>query len=64
MKKTHDPILVEVFKAFGNASRLAEALQISRQAVFNWNRVPLKHVRFIAEKTGMKRDDLRPDIYG
>lgn len=63
-KKLRDPILFDVFKAFGGAAKLAHQLNVTRQSVSQWNQVPLKHVRMIARMTGLTPAELRPDIYG
>lgn len=62
MKET-DPIILDVFKACGGPSKIAKALGISRQAVSQWGKVPLKHVRYISQRTGFSPAVLRPDIY-
>jgi DNA-binding transcriptional regulator YdaS (Cro superfamily) len=61
--KAHDPIILDVYRAYGSASQLARALGITRQCVCQWRKVPLKHVRAIAQFTGISRAVLRPDIY-
>jgi len=62
MKET-DPIVLDVLKACGGASKIAKELGITRQAVSQWRRVPLKYVRFIAQRTGFSPSVLRPDIF-
>ena len=44
-------------------SDIARALDLSRQAVSRWDKVPAKHVLRIEELTGVSRHVLRPDIY-
>jgi DNA-binding transcriptional regulator YdaS (Cro superfamily) len=61
--KHHDPILLDVFRAYGTASNLAKSLGVSRQAVCQWHKVPLKYVRRISAFTGILPEVLRPDIY-
>lgn len=63
MKKDRSKILNDVFRACGNASTLAEWLGVSKQAVSNWDKVPLRHLKFISEQTGISRRKLRPDLY-
>jgi DNA-binding transcriptional regulator YdaS (Cro superfamily) len=58
-----DPILTEVFAAYGSASSLSRTLGISRQCVGQWKRIPLKYVRDVAKRTGISPDRLRPDVY-
>jgi Bacterial toxin YdaS len=47
----------------GGRARLAEALGINRQAIFFWERVPIRHLDRIEKLTGIPREDLRPDIF-
>lgn len=61
--KERDPILVEVFAAYGGASHLAKELGVSRQCVSQWSKVPLKYIRQIARHTQISPQRLRPDIY-
>jgi hypothetical protein len=61
--KTHDPIILDVYRSYGSASKLARELGITRQCVSQWRKIPLKHVREIARVTGIPPAVLRPDIY-
>jgi hypothetical protein len=56
-------ILKKVFDHYGGAAALAYELNITRQAVWQWQAVPLKYVRKIEADTGIPREKLRPDIY-
>lgn len=47
----------------GTISSLAKILKISRQAVSQWDCVPLERVLVVEEKTGVPRQELRPDFY-
>jgi hypothetical protein len=47
----------------GNASRLATRLGISSQAVGRWRKVPPLRVLEVERITGVRRQDLRPDLY-
>lgn len=62
MKET-DPIILDVLKACGGPSKIAKELGITRQAVSQWRQVPLKYVRFFAQRTGFSPSVLRPDIF-
>lgn len=42
---------------------LARALDLTRQAVSRWARVPPRHVLTVEALTGVSRHVLRPDIY-
>ena len=61
--KERDPLLERVFRKCGNMSNLARKLNLSRQAVSKWDRVPLTHIKQVSEVTGLTREELRPDIY-
>ena len=50
-------------KAAGGAPALAAKLRISKQAVFQWKRVPVDRVLEIERLTGIPRHVLRSDIY-
>lgn len=63
MRKDRDPILLKVFRAFGSATMLAVTLGVSKQAVSRWDKLPLRHLKFISEQTGISRRKLRPDLY-
>jgi hypothetical protein len=61
--KSHDPIILDVYKSYGSAAKLAKELGITRQCVCQWQKIPLKHVRTIARYTGLSPAVLRPDVY-
>lgn len=46
----------------GNAG-LAERLNITSQAVSQWGQVPVSRVLAVEAATGVRREELRPDIY-
>jgi DNA-binding transcriptional regulator YdaS (Cro superfamily) len=48
----------------GSDTRVAEYLGISRQALQQWERVPVRHVLALEALTGVSRHELRPDVYG
>ncbi len=50
-------------ESVASISDLARALDLTRQAVSRWSRVPPKHVLKVEELTGVSRHTLRPDIY-
>ena len=58
-----DPILNEVFAAMGTAAALGAMLGVSRSAVSQWRRVPLRYLKQVSEFTGIPRRRLRPDLY-
>ncbi len=61
MKK--DPILNEVFAATGTAAALGAFLGVSRSAVSQWKKVPLRYLKQVSDLTGIPRRRLRPDLY-
>jgi len=47
----------------GKMAEIAAALGITRQAPYLWDSVPVERVRVVAEITGIKPHELRPDIF-
>lgn len=47
----------------GGLDRIAVPLDISRQAVHKWKRVPANRVLGVERVSGVSRHELRPDIY-
>ena len=43
---------------------LAKLVGKTRQTVYQWKVVPVRHVPRIVDLTGMTREQLRPDIFG
>jgi len=64
MKIRHDHILAEVFRRAGNKNQLAKALNVSRQYISAWTKIPLAQIDKVAEITKIPKKILRPDIYG
>lgn len=48
----------------GGPAEAARLLNITVQAVCQWQRIPVQHVLTIEAKSGVSRHLLRPDIYG
>jgi len=44
-------------------ARVARELGVTRSAVAMWQRVPAERVVEVEEITGIRREDLRPDLY-
>lgn len=58
-----NPALQRAIKAVGTAYKLAELLDISPQALSQWEEVPPLRVLQVEKHTGVPRYELRPDIY-
>ena len=60
-------IVDQAIKAAGGAAELAKACNLSRTSVLFWRRlkkgIPSHHVLAVEEKTGIPREQLRPDLY-
>jgi DNA-binding transcriptional regulator YdaS (Cro superfamily) len=50
-------------KQAGGGAKLATALNLKRQAVYQWQRIPADHVNTVERITGIPRHELRPDLY-
>lgn len=47
----------------GGVPRLAERLGVSRQALYQWRRIPADKVAALARETGLPERALRPDLF-
>jgi len=61
--KQKSPELLLVLSKFGTLGAISGALGISKAAVSVWRRVPVHHVRKVCELTGLRPDQVRPDIF-
>lgn len=59
----HNEILLSVFKRLAPTD-LASELGITKQAVYQWRKIPAERARDVERITGIPREYLRPDIYG
>jgi TorA maturation chaperone TorD len=59
-----DEGLVLAIKAAGSVSALARGLGISQPSVSAWSRIPAERVVAVEGLTGVRREFLRPDLYG
>jgi DNA-binding transcriptional regulator YdaS (Cro superfamily) len=59
------PILREASRYAGGPAKLAEAIGVSRQALYLWDKVPAERVPAIVDATGgaLSRHQLRPDLW-
>jgi DNA-binding transcriptional regulator YdaS (Cro superfamily) len=59
------PILREAAQRCGSMSAFAQAIGLSRSAVYQWKgRIPAERVIDVEQATGIPRTRLRPDLYG
>ena len=56
-------IISDVLCRAGGATALAEYLNVSRQTIYQWKRIPAARVSDISKLTGISREKLRPDIF-
>lgn len=54
----------QAIQAAGGVKPLADMLGLTRQAIYQWRRVPRGWAIEIEEKLGISRHALRPDIWG
>lgn len=58
-----DTALKRIRKTKGLMVVIAKSLDVSRQSVAQWKRVPTKYLRKVEKLTGIPRESLRPDLY-
>ena len=58
-----DPIILKVFELAGGASALAREMSLTRAALYKWEKIPFRHLRFISARTKIPKRELRPDLY-
>lgn len=65
MKKIKDrsPELLMVIIAAGGVRAISTHLGLSRQAVYQWAEVPLKHAASVAKLCNMDLREVRPDLF-
>lgn len=63
MRHNRTSALYEVFAAYGNATKTAKALGVTKQAVAAWKVVPFRHIKQIMDDTGLAREKIRPDLF-
>jgi TorA maturation chaperone TorD len=59
-----DSGLEAAIRAAGGVSELARRLGISQPSVSNWSRIPADRVLLVETATKVRREVLRPDLYG
>lgn len=55
--------LARAIQSAGGCAKLAEALGVTRGAIYLWKRVPAERVIPVERATGVPRQQLRPDLY-
>jgi DNA-binding transcriptional regulator YdaS (Cro superfamily) len=58
-----DTPLKRAIDAAGGLTKLAASLQITKQAVAQWDEVPPLQVLKVERASGISRHELRPDLY-
>jgi DNA-binding transcriptional regulator YdaS (Cro superfamily) len=54
----------EAVRREGSLKIVARRLEITTQAISQWERVPSHHVLALEEMSGISRHELRPDVFG
>ncbi len=63
MSDTSEAALSRAIKEAGGLTKLAASLNVSKQAVAQWDKVPPLRVLDVERASGVSRHDLRPDLY-
>lgn len=65
MARTRTDIgLQKAISAAGTISALAVRLNLTAQAVSQWDAVPIERCADVERETGVPRNELRPDVFG
>jgi DNA-binding transcriptional regulator YdaS (Cro superfamily) len=56
-------IIKSAAQRVGGVPALAARLGVSRQALYQWQRIPAEKVSLVARETGLAEHQLRPDLY-
>lgn len=64
MAESKDNGLKLAIEAAGTGDKLAAALEITPQAISQWDKIPLNRVFEVERITGIPRHELRPDYFG
>jgi len=62
-REKNNPAISLIHNVRGTARRIAKACDISKEAVWNWKRVPAERVLVVSRVTKIPRHLIRPDIY-
>ena len=55
--------IIRICKNAGRVEQVANRLGVSRQAIYQWEEVPIKRLVEFSNITRVKRSELRPDIF-
>ena len=55
--------IIRIFKNAGGVEQVANRLGVSRQAIYQWEEIPIKRLVEFSNITRVKRSELRPDIF-
>jgi DNA-binding transcriptional regulator YdaS (Cro superfamily) len=58
-----DPNVQRAAEAVGGLPALAAKLGITRQAIYQWDELPMSRLKQIAEVSGLPAHELRPDLF-
>lgn len=58
-----DPGLDAAIRAAGGVGELARRLGVSQPSVSGWKRIPAERIAAVEAATGLRRDQLRPDLF-
>jgi hypothetical protein len=61
--KRSDKVIIKIRSVRGLAVRVAEACDVTRMAVYQWQQVPIERVHVVASLIGMAPEEIRPDIF-
>ena len=53
----------ELLKRAGGVAKVANACGLTRQAVYAWETIPVKHLAAVEAVSGLSKVELRPDLY-
>jgi DNA-binding transcriptional regulator YdaS (Cro superfamily) len=55
--------LDKAIRCVGGVPVLADRLSVRRQAIYQWDRVPVERVQAVSSLSGIPPHELRPDIF-
>lgn len=58
-----DKVVQKIRAQRGLATEIARRCKVSRAAVYQWKTIPVQHMHDVAAVTGMRVEELRPDIF-